>query len=315
MFHSTHVCGKQNAFRPNKCLIFPVLNIRMNIYVILRHLENCWKKDRLHIHKFQELKYGPGDCMYVVGSDVSTAHVNEEPRGRLCSVSSRSSRIFFFQSTFRAWYPVRRDIHRRRPSLPLYAISKLHIATHFEFTTCGLWPSLFSFHRTSHWLSSTIDTRYSRRSGFHRVEQASARVHVFDACVRAYVVRRRRTRDEKADRPVDGNVDSCVGEFSEPNKSRQVECVAVRVAQSAPSPRPDSPWANPFAHPTKVSGPPCVTIDIASLDFRDPAGKFRRHAKNIEPRLPRIFSWLSDFMNTRGFHFVMLGWINCYRRR
>jgi len=170
----------------------------------LRHSLKFWKGQIPHIHKFQELKYGPGDSMYVVGSDVSTAHVNEEPRGRLCSVSSRSSRIFFFQSTFRAWYPVRRDAHRRRPSLPLYCTRfRNYTPTHFEFTTCGLWPSLFSFHRTSHWLS-TIDTRYSRQVWLSSCSKLSTRVHAFDACVRACVVRRRRTRDGNADRPVDG---------------------------------------------------------------------------------------------------------------
>lgn len=42
--------------------------------------------------------YGPGGSRCVVGSDVPTAHVNKEPCGRLCSVSPRSSRIFFLST-------------------------------------------------------------------------------------------------------------------------------------------------------------------------------------------------------------------------
>lgn len=57
----------------------------------------------------RERMYGPGGDTCVVGSEAPTAHVNKEPCGRSCSVSPRSSRIFFRPTDSGAIPRTRRD--------------------------------------------------------------------------------------------------------------------------------------------------------------------------------------------------------------
>lgn len=116
----------------------------------------------------------------------------------------------------------------------------------------------------------------------------------FGTCVRACVVRRRRTRDENADRPIDGDGND---EVTSTDFRSSKRIASGRVRRDACCAKCASVTRFVVGKSLRTadrgpSGPPRVTIDIASLDSRDPAGKLRRHAKNIEPCSPRVFSWV-----------------------
>lgn len=206
-------------------------------------------------------------------------------RGAVCSVSPRSSRIFFFpvdvvdpdaissfvvvspayHYTARASRTTRRDFTREQ-SAWVYHVRALTVAVFVSLCIALTRPVV-----------SAADAHCSKR---FRLPWARKLRHVCMPSVPwVRVVRRRRKRDG-TDWPTDGDVDearsgSRVGGFSEPETNRVGSSASCAKRASSPIPDSLSSWINFFAQPTEVSEPPRITIDTASLDFRDLTGKLR----------------------------------------